>query len=229
MGPGSCVAPSLLLDAGAPMGAWQVGQRVLLGVLCWGCLAALPALKPADSVLLPWHWGHPGVPSFSWGAGAAGGITAWYHVPVYCPRNVTTPGGLPGLFRGEGAAWGPEGEGSEAEESEAGWDPVGPSPGLRSSSGLSRGSDADLPLLVGATLGAALPRTGGLSSPEDAASLGDNGLLATGCLLAGVAFPWGWVRERRRLSSSLRWSCHTSSRSARMAWSRSRREPSRLQ
>lgn len=35
---------------------------------------------------------------------------------------------------------------------------------LRSSAGLSRGSDADLPLLVGATLGVTLPRAGGLGS-----------------------------------------------------------------
>lgn len=42
-----CVAPSLLPGAGGPMGARQAGQRVLLGVLCWGCLAASPTPNPA--------------------------------------------------------------------------------------------------------------------------------------------------------------------------------------
>lgn len=115
------------------------------------------------------------------GAEAARGVPAWYRVPVYCPRNVTAPEGLPGLFCGEGVARGPVGEGSDSE--------------VRSSSGLSRGSDADLPLLVGATPGAVLPRTGGFGSPEGAASLGDDGPLAAGCLLAGAergaAFPSG--------------------------------------
>lgn len=177
----ACVALSLLPGAGGPMGARQAGQRVLLGVLCWGCLAASAPQEPADGSLLPWHRGHPGVPGSSRGAGVARGVPAWYRVPVYCPRNVTAPGELPGLFCGEGVARGPVGEGSDSE--------------VRSSAGLSRGSDADLPLLVGAAPGAALPRTGGLGSPEGAVSLGDDGPLATGCLLPGVArgtaFPSG--------------------------------------
>lgn len=193
------------------------------------------------------------MPGSSWGAGAARGVPTWYrvpaktqrercgghqrggghpgppaatrwHPPVYCPRNVTAPGGLPGLFHGEWVARGAAGEGSEseaaAEERGAGWEPAasagsGPTAAgsrgvtrsclvptvpqphsqplapfrireaasgeehvpavpsvptlvgshlLRSRSGLSRGSDADLPLLVGVTLGATLPRTGGLGS-----------------------------------------------------------------
>ena len=42
-----CVAPSLPPGAGGPMGARHVGQRVRLGVLCWGCLTASLAQKPA--------------------------------------------------------------------------------------------------------------------------------------------------------------------------------------
>lgn len=138
------------------------------------------------------------MPGFSRGAGVARGVPAWYRVPVYCPRNVTAPGGFPRCLRRDGGARGPAGEGSDpeaaAEDREAGRDLLG-SFRPRSSSGLCRGSEADLSLRVGVTPGATLPRTGGLGSPEGAASWADDGPLATGGLLAGVlrgvAFPSG--------------------------------------
>lgn len=53
------------------------------------------------------------------------------HPPVYCPRNVTAPGGFPRCFRRAGGARGPAGHGSgseaAAEDREAGGDPRGPS------------------------------------------------------------------------------------------------------
>lgn len=53
------------------------------------------------------------------------------HPPVYCPRNVTGPGGFPRCFRRAGGARGPAGGGSDseaaAEDREAGWDLLGPS------------------------------------------------------------------------------------------------------
>lgn len=187
------------------MGARQVGQRVLLGVLCWGCCVASPTQKlptglmnlkssaalladlgkgrgtggcsqghSPDSVLLPWHRGHPGVPGSSWGAGASRGVPTWYrvpaktqhehgwghqcgdghpwspaptrwHPPVYCPRNVTAPEGLPGLFHGKRVARVTAGEGSESEaaveERGVGWELVasaGSGPSAARSCGVTR-------------------------------------------------------------------------------------------
>lgn len=54
--------------------------------------------------------------------------TTEQHPPVYCPRNVTAPGGLPRCLRREGGARGPAGEGSDpeaaVEDREAGRDPL---------------------------------------------------------------------------------------------------------
>lgn len=81
-----------------------------------------------------------------------------------------------------------------------------------------------LPPTRGGCCHAPHPRVPPATYPEHAVSLGDDELGVTGCLLPGgaqgVAFPSGWLREWRRLSSSRRRSRRTSSRSARMAWLR---------